>query len=45
LLVTQPTAALSVKHGDTVINYEELLGGNGGKTKCRDGSNCQPASM
>jgi hypothetical protein len=44
LLFVQPIAGHTVKHGDALINYEKLRGGNDGKTNCCDQSHCQPAS-
>ena len=43
LLLAEPIAAHSIKHDETTIDYEGLLGGSEGKTPCCDGRHCQPA--
>ena len=43
LLLAEPIAAHSIKHGETTIDYEGLLGGRGGKIPCCDRRHCQPA--
>jgi hypothetical protein len=42
-LPTQPIAAHSIKHVETTLSYEGLLGGSGGKMPCCDERHCQPA--